>query len=270
MPAKTERRGRQCRHGSGGGRGVIKTQKYFHFASPFSWMTPDSHDGVLNCAQEVCQFGKLSFAELSCFYLPSFTTGRVRPELSPLFLLLLLALLCNKVVVRFCLVCRNGQTMEIVLDDRRRRSMVDKSRQWFSPVALRALQPRAICGGRERVRATGDNKTIKTVVKKTPSTSAAVESRNKRARKTPRWMWRVIIPKKRTRRRRRRPTPNLEESWHLLLRSSTTRAADATAAFFHPRRGRTQRKRQKGQEGNERERRKDGEVRKRASNYFVK
>ena len=123
--------------------------------------------------------------------------------------------------------------MEIVLDDRR-RSMVDKSRRWFSPVALRALQPRAICGGRERVRVTGDNKTIKTVVKKTPSTSAAVESRNKRARKTPRWMWRVIIPKKRTRRRRRRPTPNLEESWHLLLRSSTTRAADA--AFFNPRR----------------------------------
>ena len=112
--------------------------------------------------------------------------------------------------------------------------MVDKSRRWFSPVALRALQPRAICGGRERVRVTGDNKTIKTVVKKTPSTSAAVESRNKRARKTPRWMWRVIIPKKRTRRRRRRPTPNLEESWHLLLRSSTTRAADA--AFFNPRR----------------------------------
>ena len=40
---------------------------------------------------------------------------------------------CNKVVVRFCLVWRNRQTMEIVLDDRRQISPLSLSfsRQWL-------------------------------------------------------------------------------------------------------------------------------------------
>ena len=112
----------------------------------------------------------------------------------------------------------------------------------------------------ERVRATGDNKTIKTVVKKTPSTSAAVESRNKRARKTPRWMWGLgsYYSEETARRRRRRPTPNLEESWHLLLRSSTTPPPHSFIRDDREHRG-TKRG------TNERERRKDGEGRKEES-----
>ena len=71
---------------------------------------------------------------------------------------------------------------------------------------------------RERATAlTSDNKTIKSVVKKTPS-APAVGSCNKRARKTPRWMWRVIIPTKWT-----RPIPNLGESRQVLLHVPTPR-----------------------------------------------
>ena len=86
----------------------------------------------------------------------------------------------------------------------------------------------AIQGGREREPLTGDNKTIKTVVKKTPS-APAVGSCNKRARKTPRWMWRVIIPTKWT---RTRPIPNLGESRQVLLHVLSVAVADAT--FFNP------------------------------------
>ena len=115
--------------------------------------------------------------------------------------------------------------MEIVLDDHRATNLANG----FSPVALRVQlrgNPTKDEGRRGREPLTGDNKTIKTVVKKTPS-APAVGSCNKRARKTPRWMWRVIIPTKWT-----RPIPNLGESRQVLLHVLSVAVADAT--FFNP------------------------------------